>query len=310
MSFKKKDLLSIEDLTKNEISFILDTAASMKKVSTERFIKKVPTLRGRTVINLFMESSTRTRTSFELAAKRLSADVLNISPSTSSITKGESLRDMALNLEAMHPHIFVIRHAMSGAPQLFSQYTNASVVNAGDGAHEHPTQALLDMLTIQEHKGKIKGLNVGIVGDITYSRVARSNIHALRKMGAHVIFVGPATMIPSGIEKLGAKVSHNLDSILSKVDVLMMLRIQQERQDKTNFPNVREYSRYYGLSKARAKLLKQDALIMHPGPINWGVEMAFEIADDPRFVVMEQVTNGVAVRMAVLYLVGTRGEGA
>ena len=303
---KQKNLLTIEDLDREEIELILKTASSLKEVSTERDIKKVPALRGKTIVNLFMESSTRTRTSFELAAKRLSADILNISPSTSSITKGESLKDMALNLEAMHPHIFVIRHDMSGAPGLFSQYTDAAIVNAGDGAHEHPTQALLDMFTIQEHKKKIKGLKIAIVGDITYSRVARSNIHGLTKMGAEVTIVGPASMIPTGIESLGAKVSHDLNSILNKVDVLMMLRIQQERQDKTNFPNVREYYRYYGLTKARAKILRKDALIMHPGPINWGVEMDFELANDPRSVVLNQVTNGVAVRMAVLYLVGTR----
>jgi aspartate carbamoyltransferase catalytic subunit len=303
--FKQKNLLSIQDLEIKEIELILDTATSLKEVSTERSIKKVPTLRGQTVVNLFMESSTRTRTSFELAAKRLSADVLNISPSTSSLTKGETLKDMALNLEAMHPSLFIIRHPHSGAPELFSQYTTAGVINAGDGCHEHPTQALLDIFTMRQHKGSIKGLKVAIVGDIAYSRVARSNIHALTKMEAEVTVVGPASMIPMGIESMGAQVSYDLNSVLPKVDVLMLLRVQRERQDRTSFPSLREYSRFYGLTKERADLLKENAIIMHPGPINRGVEIDFEIVDDPRSVILDQVTNGIAVRMAVLYLIGT-----
>jgi len=301
MRLKRKDLLGIEDLTKEEIELILTTAASFREVS-EREIKKVPTLRGKTVINLFYEPSTRTRTSFEIAAKRMSADAVNISVSTSSAVKGETLRDTARNLEAMRPDCIVIRHASSGAPQVLAGYVGCSVVNAGDGAHEHPSQALLDMLTVREKKGTLEGLKVAIVGDIAHSRVARSNIYGFTKMGSSVTVAGPRTMLPPGIEKLGCAVTSNVDEALKDADVVMMLRIQTERQNESFFPTVREYSRFYGLDEARLRKAKKDVIILHPGPINRGVEISNEVADGPYSLILDQVTNGVAVRMAIFYL--------
>lgn len=302
--FKRKNLLGIQELQKEEICFILDTAESFKEVLT-RPIKKVPTLRGKTVINLFHEPSTRTRISFEIAGKMLSADTINISPSTSSLTKGESLKDMAKTLEAMNPDIIVIRHSMPGAPHLLAQEAKFSVINAGDGAHEHPTQALLDLLTIREHKGEIEGLQVAIVGDILHSRVARSDIFGLLKLGAKVRLVGPPTLIPPFVERLGVTVEHNLEQGIKGCDVIMLLRIQLERQNKLFFPSIREYSKLYGLTldklaKARPS---QDVIIMHPGPINRGVEIDPQVADAPFSLILDQVTNGLAVRMALLYLI-------
>jgi aspartate carbamoyltransferase catalytic subunit len=301
MPLKNKDLLSIADLDKSEIEDILSTAESFKEVST-RDIKKVPTLRGRTIINLFYEPSTRTRTSFELAGKRLSADVLNISVSTSSVVKGETLIDTARNIEAMNSDIIIIRHSMAGAPAILAKALNSSVINAGDGSHEHPTQALLDLFTIKERLGAVEGLKVAIVGDIAHSRVARSNILCLKKMGAEVRVCGPATLIPMNIEAMGVKVYGRPEDALAGVDVIMMLRIQMERQSRCLFPGIREYSRLYGLNEGRVGLAKKGVLIMHPGPINRGVEIAPDVADGPYSVILEQVTNGVAVRMAVLYL--------
>lgn len=301
MRLKRKDLLGMEDLTKEEIGLILDTAASFREVS-EREIKKVPTLRGKTVINLFYEPSTRTRTSFEIAAKRMSADAVNISVSTSSAVKGETLRDTARNLEAMRPDCIVIRHASSGAPHMLAGYVGCSVVNAGDGAHEHPSQALLDMLTVKEKKGTLEGLKVAIVGDIAHSRVARSNIYGFTKMGSSVTVAGPRTMLPTGIEKLGCKVTSNVDEALKDADVVMMLRIQMERQNESFFPTVREYSRFYGLDEGKLKKAAKDVIILHPGPINRGVEISNEVADGPYSLILDQVTNGVAVRMAIFYL--------
>ena len=302
--FKRKNLLGIQELQKEEICFILDTAESFKEVLT-RPIKKVPTLRGKTVINLFHEPSTRTRTSFEIAGKMLSADTINISPSTSSLTKGESLKDMAKTLEAMNPDIIVIRHSMPGAPHLLAQGAKFSVINAGDGAHEHPTQALLDLLTIREHKGKIEGLQVAIVGDILHSRVARSNIFGLTKLGAKVRVVGLPALIPPFIEKLGVSVEHHLEQGLRGCDVIMLLRIQLERQNKLFFPSIREYSRLYGLTLEKLARVcpGQEVLIMHPGPINRGVEIDPQVADAPFSLILDQVTNGLAVRMALLYLI-------
>jgi len=301
MPLNRKDLLGIEPLSVEEVNLILDTAKAFKEVST-RDIKKVPTLRGKTIINLFFEPSTRTRTSFEIAGKRLSADILNISASTSSVVKGETLIDTARNLEAMYPDIIIIRHSRAGAPQLLANICRASVINAGDGAHEHPTQALLDAFTIRENKGQIKGLKVAIIGDILHSRVARSNIHLLTKLGAEVRIAGPATYIPVEIEKLGVKVFHHIDAALEGCDVVMMLRIQRERQDKSYLPSLREYFNLFGLTPERLKRAKKDVIIMHPGPLNRGVEISSEVADGPYSVILEQVTNGVAVRMAVLYL--------
>jgi len=301
MPLKNKDLLSIEDLDREAIEHIITTAESFKEVST-RDIKKVPALRGKTIINLFYEPSTRTRTSFELAGKRLSADVLNMSVSTSSVVKGETLLDTAKNIEAMNSDIIILRHPMSGAPAILASALKSSVINAGDGAHEHPTQALLDLLTIKEHLGATDGLKVAIVGDISHSRVARSNILCLKKMGAEVRVCGPATLIPKGIEDMGAEVYYRSDDALKGVDVIMMLRIQMERQGKGLFPGVREYARLFGLNHERVKLAKEGVLIMHPGPINRGVEISPEVADGPYSVILEQVTNGVAVRMAVLFL--------
>jgi aspartate carbamoyltransferase catalytic subunit len=301
MKLTKKDLLGIQDLSVDEINLILDTAESFLEVST-REIKKVPTLRGKTIINLFMEPSTRTRTSFEIAGKRLGADTVNISATTSSVVKGETLIDMARNLEAMNPDVIVIRHNASGAPHMLAKLVKQSIINAGDGAHEHPTQALLDMMTIKARKGRIAGLRVAIIGDIAHSRVARSNIYGLTRMGAQVTVAGPATMLPRQIEQMGVTVHQHLEEAIKDVDIIMMLRIQTEREQQNIFPSLREYSRCFCLNRKNIRLAKDDALVMHPGPINRGVEIAPDIADGPASVILEQVTNGVAVRMALLYL--------
>ncbi len=303
----RKDLLGLEELSKEEIELILDTAESFREIS-EREIKKVPALRGKTVVNLFYEPSTRTRISFELAAKRLSADILNISTSSSSVVKGETLKDTAKNIEAMKVDVIIMRHSAAGAPLLLSKSIKPSVINAGDGSHEHPTQGLLDIFTIRRKKGKIKGLNVSIIGDITHSRVARSNIWGLTKLGANVTVCGPPTLIPPFIEALGVKVTYDLEKALKDADVVNLLRIQHERQKKNLFPSVREYALEFGINLDRLKDAKKDILIMHPGPINRGVELSQDAADGKNSVILEQVTNGVAVRMAVLYLV-TQGAG-
>ncbi|HAG51737.1 MAG TPA: aspartate carbamoyltransferase [Deltaproteobacteria bacterium] len=301
MRLKRKDILSIEELSKDEIELILSTAESFKEVS-ERDIKKVPTLRGRTIINLFYEASTRTRTSFEIAAKRMSADAINISTSSSSVVKGETLKDTAKNLEAMNPDCIVLRHPSSGAPEILAKYVKCSVINAGDGSHEHPSQALLDMLTVKERFGKIEGLNIAIVGDIAHSRVARSNIYGFTKLGAKVTVVGPPTMMPSGIENIGCSVSNRIEDAISNADVIMMLRIQLERHEVPLFPTIREYSRLFGLDSKKLETAKKDVVILHPGPINRGVEISPEIADGPYSLILDQVKNGVAVRMALFYL--------
>ena len=297
----RKDLVGIAALSPQEIQLILDTAESFKEVS-ERPIKKVPTLRGKTVVNLFFEASTRTRSSFEIAEKRLSADSLNFSTSTSSLSKGESLVDTALNLQAMAPDLLVIRHGHPGVPHMLAERLPSGVVNAGDGAHEHPTQALLDALTIVQHKGRLDGLKVSIVGDIEHSRVVRSNIHLLNKMGAEVTLAGPRTMMPIEVEKLGVNAVYTLEEAIQGADVIMMLRVQLERQSRLAFPSTREYFNLFGLTRDRLKGAKRGAIIMHPGPMNRGVEIASDVADGPHSVILEQVTNGVAVRMAVLYL--------
>jgi aspartate carbamoyltransferase catalytic subunit len=299
--WKRKDLLSMEELSKEEIELILHTADSFKEVSS-REVKKVPALRGKTVANLFFESSTRTRTSFELAAKRLSADILNFQSSGSSTSKGESLRDTALNIEAMQVDTIVMRHSSSGSAEYLARILKAGVINAGDGIHEHPTQGLLDIFTVREKKKKIEGLNVCLVGDILHSRVARSNIWGLKKLGAHVTVCGPPTLIPKGIEKLGVEVEYDLDRVIEKQDVLNILRIQLERQRGAFFPSLREYAAEYGISNERMKKAKKDVVIMHPGPVNRGVELSGEVADGAQSVILDQVTNGVAVRMAVLFL--------
>jgi aspartate carbamoyltransferase catalytic subunit len=301
MNLINKDILGTESLSREEIEGILDTAVSFKEVST-RLIKKVPTLRGRTIINLFFEASTRTRTSFEIAGKRLSADVINISASTSSAVKGESLLDTAYNLEAMNPDLLIVRHGVSGAPHMIAKHIKCPVINAGDGAHEHPTQALLDLLTIREHSKQLAGLKVAIVGDIAHSRVARSNIHAMLKCGMEVTVVGPPTMIPVGIECLGVKVLHNLEEAVSQMDVVMMLRIQLERQNEGLFPSFREYSNQFCLTADKLKNSRKDILIMHPGPVNRGIEIALDIMEGPHSVILDQVNNGVALRMALMYL--------
>src|SRR5213083_2230706 len=301
--WNRRHLLDIESLTAEEIVTVLDTAKAFKAVG-ERAIKKVPALRGKTLVNLFVEPSTRTRISFELAALRLSADVINISATTSSLTKGETLLDTARNLEALHADILVLRHSSAGAPQFLASHLKTSVINAGDGAHEHPTQALLDLYTIREKRGNIAGLHIAIIGDILFSRVARSNIFGLLKLGARVTLVGPSTLVPREFEKLGVEVSHEIDDVLPKADVVNLLRIQHERQRREYFPGIDEYIRLFGLTKERAKLLKPDCLIMHPGPINRGVEIDSEVADGLQSVILDQVTNGLAVRMAVLYLCG------
>jgi aspartate carbamoyltransferase catalytic subunit len=300
-ALRSKDLLGIEPLTPEEIQLILDTAEGFKEVS-ERPVKKVPALRGQLVINLFMEASTRTRVSFEIAEKRLSADTLGFSASGSSVEKGETLIDTAKNLMAMAPDMIVIRHRHPGSPKMLADVLPASIINAGDGAHEHPTQALLDAFTIRERLGRLAGVNVSIVGDITFSRVVRSNIHLLTKMGANVTLAGPPTLIPAEIEKLGVRVVHSLDEALEGADVVMMLRIQLERQGKLSFPSVREYFNTFGLTSERLRRAKEGVLVMHPGPMNRGVEISSDVADGRYSVILDQVTNGVAVRMAVLYL--------
>ena len=302
MPFEKKDILDMESLSVEEITMILDTADRMKEIST-RPIKKVPTLRGKTVVLFFYEPSTRTRTSFDIAAKRLSADSLSISASTSSMVKGETLIDTAKNLEAMNPDVVVLRHNVAGAPHMLSRLLKSSIINAGDGMHAHPTQALLDLMTIREKKNRISGLRIAIIGDISHSRVARSNIIGMRKMGAAVMVAGPPTMIPKGIETMGVSVTYDIHEAISGADVIMMLRIQKERQKNYLFPSEKEYARVYGLSVEKLKKAKDNVLIMHPGPINRGVEIAPAVADGPYSIILDQVTNGVAVRMALLYLV-------
>lgn len=298
----KKDLLGLRELSAEEIRLVLQTAASFREVSL-RPIKKVPALRGKTVVNLFFEPSTRTRTSFELAAKRLSADIININAQASSLTKGETVLDTVKNLEAFKVDMFVIRHAAAGVPHLIARNSTASVINAGDGAHEHPTQALLDLFTIQDKKGRIERLTVAIIGDIAHSRVARSNIWGLTKLGARVIVCGPPTLMPPQIETLGVKVTYRLEEALGEADVLMLLRIQHERQEATLIPSLREFRLRYGIDRDRLKKAKPGVLIMHPGPVNRGVELDSAVADGPSSVILDQVTNGLAVRMAALYLV-------
>lgn len=302
-TFKSKDLLGIKELSKDEISLILDTASGFRDV-LRRDIKKVPALRGKTAVNLFFEPSTRTRTSFELAEKRLSLDVLNLSVTTSSVVKGETLMDTALNVQALGADFMVIRHSSSGVPHLLSGNIKASVINAGDGTNEHPTQALLDAFTMMEKKGRIEGLRVAIVGDILHSRVAKSNIYLLTEFGAEVRLIGPPTLVPKRLEQLGVKTFYDMETGLKDADVVMMLRIQTERQGKGFFPSTLEYSRYWGLNMERLLLADKEAIVMHPGPMNRGLEIASDVADGPRSVILEQVTNGIAVRMAVMYLLG------
>jgi len=304
----RKHLLGLEDLSRAEITAILDTAESFAEVST-RSRKKVPALQGRIVFNLFFENSTRTRTSFSLAAKRLSADVQDFAAGGSSLSKGETFIDTARNIEAMGADVMVVRHATPGAPHLLSQHVDASIINAGDGAHEHPTQALLDLLTIRRKTGRIEGLTVGLVGDISHSRVARSNIWGLTKLGAKVILCGPPTLVPKGFERLGCEVAHHLDEVLPRCDVVNVLRIQFERQAKGLFPSVSEYSRFYGMTQERIERAKPGVLLLAPGPINRGVELTPEVADGPNSAILDQVTNGLAVRMAVLYLVSGKNAG-
>ena len=297
----KKDLLSIADLSADEIHLVLDTAQAMREIG-HRTIKKVPTLRGKTVVNLFYEPSTRTRTSFEIAEKRLSADTLNIAVSASSVLKGETLADTALNIEAMAPDMIVLRHASSGAGHLLSRICRSRIINAGDGMHEHPTQALLDAFTIREHKRTIAGLKIAIVGDLLHSRVLRSNVRLLTALGADVWVCGPATLVPPGIDRFGVHVTTRVEEAVADADVIMMLRIQQERMQGAYFPSVREYFNTFGMTPARVARAKPDVIIMHPGPMNRGVEIDSAVADGPYSVILEQVANGVAVRMAVLYL--------
>ena len=301
MNLKRKDLLGIEELTVEEINLILDTAAPMKDI-VQRDIKKVPTLRGRSVVNLFYEPSTRTRTSFELAGKFMSADTVNIATSSSSVVKGETLKDTAKTIEVMGADVVVIRHGMPGAARILAETISSHVINAGDGAHEHPTQALLDLFTIREEKGSIRGLTVTIVGDIIHSRVVRSNTLGLTKLGASVRLVGPPTLMPYGIEDMGVEVYYSLEEALKDSDVVMALRIQKERQQRGLFPSLREYSRLYGLTEDKLRWAKEDCLLMHPGPINRGVELTSPLADGISSLINRQVTNGVAVRMAILFL--------
>jgi aspartate carbamoyltransferase catalytic subunit len=302
---KGQHLLGISGLDPSEITLILDTAEAMKEVGT-RPIKKVPTLRGRTVVNLFFEPSTRTRTSFEVAEKRLSADTLSIATATSSVTKGETLADTVRNLEAMSPDMIVIRHSSSGAPHLLSRICRAAVINAGDGTHEHPTQALLDAFTIREHKGRLAGLKVAIIGDLLHSRVLRSNVLLLKAMGANLRLCGPATLMPPGVARFGVQATSSIDEAIDGVDVVMMLRIQQERMHGHFIPSLREYFALFGLTSERLRRAKDNVIVMHPGPMNRGVEIDSEVADGPYSVILEQVANGVAVRMAVLYLLAGR----
>ncbi len=297
----KRHLLSAGDLSRDDALLVLDTAAELARVS-DRTVKKLPTLRGRTIVNLFFEDSTRTRTSFELAAKRLSADVVNFSAKGSSVSKGESLKDTALTLEAMGADGVVVRHPASGAPHRLATWVRGTVVNAGDGTHEHPTQALLDAYTMRARLGRVEGLRVAVVGDVLHSRVARSNVLLLATLGADVTLVAPPTLLPIGVEGWPCATSYDLDAVLPKSDVVMMLRVQRERMNAAYFPSAREYSRRYGLDRARLVALPEEAIVMHPGPMNRGVEIAAEVADSPRSTVVEQVSNGVSVRMAVLYL--------
>ena len=301
MLLSTKNILSTKELTKQDIQKILDTADSFKEIST-RAIKKVPTLRGKTIINLFFEPSTRTRTSFEIAGKRMSADVINISGSTSSSVKGENLIDTARNLEAMNPDILVVRHHCSGAPALLSQFIDSPIINAGDGSHEHPSQALLDLLTIRSHKGNLAGLKVAIIGDISHSRVARSNIRAMQTMGMKVRVVGPPTLIPPNFESMGVEVSYNLREAVRDVDVVMVLRIQMERQNQGLLSSLREYSNYFCLTSESLAKARDDVLIIHPGPVNRGVEIALDVMESPRSLILNQVTSGVSIRMALFYL--------
>jgi aspartate carbamoyltransferase catalytic subunit len=301
MGLKSKDLLGLKDITAEEIQLILDTAIPMKDIVL-RPVKKVPTLRGKAVVNLFYENSTRTRTSFELAGKYMSADTINIAASSSSVAKGETLKDTGKTIEVMGADVVIMRHPAAGAPHILAKHLKASVINAGDGAHEHPTQGLLDMFTMKEKKGTLEGLKVAILGDVLHSRVARSNILGLTKMGAEVRVVGPSTLMPPEIEKLGVKVFYKLEEALKEVDVVNVLRIQLERQQKGLFPTIREYARLFGLNQERLKYAKPDVLVMHPGPMNRGVEIAPDVADGIHSSINEQVTNGVAVRMAILYL--------
>jgi aspartate carbamoyltransferase catalytic subunit len=306
-ALRSKDLLGISDLTPDEITLILDTADAMKEIAS-RPIKKVPALRGKTVVNLFFEPSTRTRTSFEIAEKRLSADTLNIAIATSSVVKGETLADTAMNLEAMRPDMIVLRHSSSGACHLLSRICRSAIINAGDGMHEHPTQALLDAFTIRERKKQLKGLKVAIVGDLLHSRVLRSNILLLTKMGADVWVCGPPTLMPTDITRFGVTATNNVEHAVRDADVVMMLRIQLERMEGAYFPSLREYFNIFGMTEARVRLAKDDVMIMHPGPMNRGVEIASEVADGPYSVILDQVANGVAVRMAVLYLLAGGAE--
>ena len=301
MAFNRKHLLGIEELNKDEIITILDTAESFREISV-REIKKVPTLRGKTIINLFYEPSTRTRSSFEIAAKRLSADIINFNSSISSVAKGESLKDTILNLEAMRPDAIIIRHPASGTPYFLTTFCKSCVINAGDGTHEHPTQALLDALTIKQEKGDFSKIKVVIAGDILHSRVAKSNIFLLTKMGAKVVLSGPPPLVPVEFKEFGVEIDYNFDNALKDADVIMMLRIQLERQEKNFFPSLREYRNLYSLTPQRMKNAKKDAIIMHPGPINRGIELSTDLADSSKSVILKQVENGIAVRMAILYL--------
>lgn len=300
--FSQKHVLGINHLSADDVDFILTTAESFKEISTRK-IKKVPTLRGHTIVNLFFEPSTRTRLSFEIAAKRMSADTFNISASTSSATKGETLIDTARNIGAMNPDIIIIRHAYSGAAEMLTRYIDAAVINAGDGTHEHPSQGLLDLMTVHEHKGRLDGLKVAIIGDILHSRVAHSNILGFTLMGSRVFVYGPSTLMPQGLDQLGATVCSSLEEAVQEADVVMTLRIQKERQNDPLFPSLREYAQKYGVSRDVVDLARPDAIVMHPGPINRGVELMSDVADGTRSVILDQVTNGVAVRMALLYLV-------
>jgi len=310
MGLSTRDILDMGSLSRKDISLVLDTARSMKEISL-RPVKKVPTLRGKTVVSFFYEPSTRTKVSFDVAAKRLSADSISLSVATSSMTKGETLLDTVKNLERMSPDVVVIRHSSAGVPHMLARHVSVPVINAGDGMHAHPSQALLDMMTVQEKKGRIEGLRLAIIGDIARSRVARSNVEGFLKMGASVVLAAPPTMIPLGVEAFGADVTHNVDEAIADADVIMMLRIQKERAASFLFSTVREYARTYGLTANRLKNAKKDVLIMHPGPVNRGVEIAPEVADGPYSVILDQVENGVAVRMALFYLVmgGQRDAG-
>jgi len=304
MSLSNRHLLGLKDVPKEDIQLILDTAVTFREI-LERPIKKVPTLQGKTVVNLFYESSTRTRISFELAEKRLSADSINFAVSSSSVSKGETLKDTVKNIEAMKVDMIVVRHAAAGVPLMLTKISNSNIINAGDGTHEHPTQALLDMYSIREKLGKIAGLKICIVGDVAHSRVALSNIYGLKTMGAKVSVCGPSTMIPKYLEELGVDVIYNIDEAIQENDVLNVLRIQLERKAREYFPSIREYSKYFGIDKARLEKNGKDILIMHPGPINRGVELSSDVADGSSQIILQQVTNGVAIRMAVLYLLGT-----